>query len=295
MVGAAPHPFDVAAAIGSQPRVVKLRLVASLVFLLIAMGLPVAAVSSRGPPWGFRGHEAVVLDVVGTFECEASASRRQRDGIVDGKLEVVPNLHLDVGDEIRVARLSQVRLRFEGSVATVSDGGRIVIGPQRIHLSRGRLVVEVQSNFKPFEIELESGCLIALRSGTTATIIADGKGGARAVVANGSLDVRAKSGETVLGPEKMLIVEGAGVRVIDVPTSLVVTASCSGGTRVNIVAPGQVQIFAAGALLYPDVSIGEVMGSVVVDLDPGTTEVGVFARDVVGHVTHQYASCEKTE
>ena len=85
----------------------KLRLVASLILSLVAIGLPVAAVVSNGPPWGFRGHEAVVLEVAGTVEAAVSEARRQKENRVDDKLDVVANLHLDSGDEVRVARLSQ--------------------------------------------------------------------------------------------------------------------------------------------------------------------------------------------
>ncbi|MDP2340286.1 MAG: hypothetical protein Q8O67_04960 [Deltaproteobacteria bacterium] len=274
----------------------KLRLVASLVLLLIAVGLPVAAVSTKGPPWGFRGHQAVVLEVTGTVEGAASESRRQKSGHVDDKLDVVANLHLDTGDELRVARLSQARLRFENALITVGDGAKLVIGDRRLKLSRGLLQVETTAGTRPFEVELDNGAVIAVRSGgktAQARIIADGKGGARGVVEEGSLEARTTSGEALSEPGKVLVIEGDHAQSIDKPTSLTVTATCSGGTRLNIVAPGQVQVFGGGALTYPDVTAGAPTGSAMVDVDPGTGEVGIFARDVAGNVARTTVSCEK--
>ena len=274
----------------------KLRLVASLVLLLIAVGLPVAAVSTNGPPWGFRGHQAVVLEVTGTVEGAASESRRQKAGAVDDKLEVVPNLHLDNGDELRVARLSQARLRFENGVVTVGDGAKLIVGNQRLRLARGLLAVETLPGARPFEIELDSGAVIAVRSGGQAAharVISDGKGGARAVVEDGSLEARTALGETLSEPGKVLVIEGIKAQAIDKPTSLPITATCSGGTRLNIIAPGQAQIFGGGALVYPDVTAGEPTGSAMVDVDPGTGDVSIFARDVVGNVARATVSCEK--
>jgi hypothetical protein len=170
-----------------------------------------------------------------------------------------------------------------------------LIGDRRLKLSRGLLSVETVAGTRPFEVELESGAVIAVRSGgktAQARIIADGKGGARGVVEEGSLEARTPTGEALSEPGKVLVVEGDKAQSIDKPTSLTVTATCS-GTRLNIVAPGQVQVFGGGALTYPDVSAGAATGSAVVDVDPGTGEVGVFARDVSGNVARTTVSCEK--
>lgn len=276
----------------------KLRLVAALILLLIAIGLPVAAVSSNGPPWGFRGHQAVVLEVTGTVEAAASEARRQKENRVDDKLEVVPNLHLDSGDEIRVARLSQLRLRFDNAEVSVGDGARIVVGDGKVTLARGLLNVTVTpgSSKRAFEVGLDNGAVIVVRSGggavaASATVVSDGKGGVRAVVADGSLEARTPSGETLSEPGKVLVVEGDKARVIDRPSALNVTVTCQSG-KLNVVAPPQVQLFAASALTYPDVSPGADSGSAIVDVDPGTAEVGVFARDVVGNVARVTGSCE---
>lgn len=282
--------------------VVKLRLVASLVLLLIAIGLPVAAISTNGPPWGFRGHQAVVLEVAGTVEAAASEARRQKEARVDDKLEVAPNLHLDAGDEVRVARLSQARLRFENAEVTIGDGARVVIGSGRIQLARGLLTVKTQTlggplggdgARKPFEVALDSGTLVVVRAGAqeaVATILADGKGGARAFVVDGSLEARSTSGETLSEPGRLLVVEGDKSRVIDRPTALAITASCANG-KLNIVAPPQVQVFGGGALTYPDTTPGAETGSAIVDVDPGTAEVALFARDVVGNVARVVGNC----
>jgi len=273
--------------------VVKLRLVASLVFLLIAIGLPVAAVSSNGPPWGFRGHHAVVLDVAGTVEATASDARRQKEGRVDEKLEVAPNLHLDSGDELRVARLSHVRLRFASAVVGVGDGARVVIGDGKITLQRGLITVVTTAGQRPFEVALDSS-VIVVRGGdkpANAAIVADGKGGARAIVEDGSLKARTASNhETLSEPGRLLILETDTARVGDRPTSVVLSATCQ-GTKLNIVAPPQAQLFVASSLTYADAVAGADSGSANVDVEGA--EVVVFARDVVGNTARITTRCDK--
>ncbi len=274
----------------------KLRLVACLVLLLVAVGLPLAAVSTSGPPWGYRGHQAVVLEVVGTVEGAASESRRKKAGTDDDRLVVVPNLHLDSGDTLRVARLSQARVRFDNAVVTVGDGATLVIGNQRLRLTRGLLGVDTVSGAKPFEVELESGGVIAVHSGggpAHASLIADGKGGVRAIVDGGSIVVRIAERDTLLEAGRLLLIDAGVAEIVERPTSLSLSATCS-GTRLNIVAPGQVQVFVGGAAVaYPDVSAGAATGSAVLDVDPGTGDVGVFARDVAGNASQITVSCEK--
>lgn len=283
-------------AVGSRQNgvVVKLRLVASLVLMLIAIGLPVAAVTSNGPPWGFRGHQAVVLDAVGTVEGTASEARRQKEGRVDEKLDVTPNLHLDTGDEIRVARFSLARLRFQNAVIGIGDAARVVVGDGKLTLTRGVIAVETVAGQKPFEVALD-GATLVVRSGdkaATATIIADGKGGARADVVNGSLEARTASAETLSEPGRLLVIEGDKARIIDCPTSLTLTATCQ-GNKVNVVAPPQVQLFAGGSLAFADAVAGSDSGSALVDVDAGAKDVVVFGKDVVGNVARIVASCDK--
>lgn len=270
----------------------KLRLVASLVFLLIAIGLPVAAVSSNGPPWGFRGHHAVVLDVAGTVEATASDVRRQKEGRIDEKLEVVPNLHLDSGDELRVARLSHVRLRFPNAVVGVGDGARVVIGDGKITLQRGLITVVTTAGQRPFEVTLDKS-VIVVRGGdkpASASIVADGKGGARAIVEDGSLEARTANNETLSEPGRLLILEADKARVGDRPTALALSATCQ-GTKLNIVAPPQAQLFVASSLTYADAIAGADTGSANVDVEGA--EVVVFARDVVGNTARITTRCDK--
>lgn len=272
----------------------KLRLVASLILLLIAIGLPVAAVSSNGPPWGFRGHQAVVLEVAGTVEGAASEARRQKENRVDDKLDIAPNLHLDTGDEIRVARLSQLRLRFDNAEVSVGDGARVVVGDNKLTLARGQVSVTTTTGKKAFEINLDNGAVVVVRGGAssaTANVVADGKGGARAVVADGSLEARTPSGETLSEPGKVLVVEGDKSRVIDRPAALTITVTCQSG-KLSVVAPPQTQLFGNGALSYPDVSPGAESGSAIVDVDPGAGDVAIFARDVTGNVARVVGNCD---
>lgn len=270
----------------------KLRLLAAVVLLLVAIGLPVAAVSSKGAPWGFRGHQAVVLEVAGNVEGQASELRRERERRIDDKLDVAPNVRLDTGDELRVSRLSEARLRFEAGEVTVGDGARVTIGDGKITLARGLLRVRLDAGKRRFDVALENGAAITVRSAeqaATATVVADGKGGVRAIVVDGFLDARTREGESLAEAGRVLIIEGDKARVVDAPAALAVSVTCT-AKKANIVAPPQAQVFAGGTLVYPDVVAGAESGSVSVDVD--AAEVVVFARDVAGNFARTTARCE---
>jgi hypothetical protein len=270
---------------------VKLRVVVGILLLLVGIGLPLAAMSSNGPPWGFRGHQAVVVEVTGTVEGTMSEGRRAREQAIDDKLAIGPNARLDVGDEIRVARLSQARLRLEGADVVVGDGVRLVLAPAGIRLTRGLVDVVLREGARMFTVELETGGSIILRGvGASARILADGKGGAVAWVSDGSLEGRTARGEILGEPGRELIIRGDEASVADRRSTLTVSATCS-SQKLNVVAPALTQVFAAGALAYPDVAAGADTGSIIIDVDAGTTVVPVLVRDIHGQLGRANASC----
>ncbi len=271
----------------------KLRLVAALLLLLIAVGLPLAAMSNDGPPWGFRGHHAVLVETTGTVEATASEARRQKSNSIDDKLEVKPNLHFDDGDEIRVARLSRAALRFPSANVVIGDGARALVGIDGLTLARGVVEITLHADATQFAVTLDAGgTLLARGAGAHLVVLADGKGGSQAFVRDGSVEARTGKGERLLEAGKLLVIHGDEASVVDSPTSVVITATCS-GAKLNVVAPAHTQIFAASALSYPDVASGADTGSAVLDIEPGTAEVFVLGRNVFGQVGQTRAVCDK--
>jgi hypothetical protein len=271
----------------------KLRVIAGVLLLLVAVGLPLAAMSSDGPPWGFRGHQAVVVEYVGTVEATASAARMQKSRAVDDKLEVGVNARFDVGDEFRVARLSQLRLRFAGADIVAGDGARLMIGTAGIRLVRGVVDIALRDGGRSFVVDLDTGGAMTVRgTGAMARVLADGKGGAQAWVDNGSLEGRAARGEVLAEPGRLLVVRGDEATLAEKSSAVEVTATCTAG-KLNVVAPAQTQVFAAGTLAYPDVASDAGTGSLVIEIEPGIGEVQIVARDVFSQSGRTTASCEK--
>jgi hypothetical protein len=271
---------------------VKVRVVISLVLLITAIGLPVAAMLSHGPPWGYRGHAAVVLEVTGAVEGTGAPGARKGP---DDNLVVRPNLHLQNGDELRVARLSEARLRFPQAEVTVGDGSRVVLSAGSVKLSRGLLVLTVERGTRPFMIHLDDGTTkLAIRPGgerATVRVVADGKGTTRAwVKSGGTVEARTSAGDLLAEPGRVLVVQGGIARVEDAPTSVEAEATCSGG-KLMVFAPGQTQVFAARDLTWPDVALGEKRGSAMIDLVQPPPEVTVVVRDVVGNVLELRVAC----
>jgi hypothetical protein len=271
----------------------KLRLVVAGILLLVAIGLPLAAVSGNGPPWGFRGHDAVVVAVVGNVEGTASDARRERRHSLDDKLDVTPNLRLDTGDELRVARLGQARLRFPTADVVAGDGARVVVGGGGVALKRGLLRVELPARAQQsFTVHLD-GAIVVVRGGdvaAVATFVNDGSGTMRALVRDGSLDVHAGQKDLLVEAGRLLVVDAGGVDAVDLPETFAVTATCAGG-RVSVTAPPVTQIFAAGTLAYPASTPGAQTGAATIEAAGATGDVGVLGRDVAGRISRVVAPC----
>ena len=273
----------------------KLRVVVGILLLLVGVGLPIAATTTHGPPWGFRGHQAVVVEVTGTVEGTISEARRVRERALDDKFAIVPNAHLDVGDEVRVARLSQARIRLESADIVVGDGVRMTLVQAGVRLTRGLVEIALRGGARTFTVELETGGSIVLRGvGASARVLADGKGGAVAWVSDGSLEGRTARGEVLGEPGREIVIRDDEARVGDRRTEFNVTATCA-SQKLNVVAPAMTQVFAAGALAYPDVAAGADTGSVLLDVDAGTSVVPVLVRDIHGQLGRTSASCGRKQ
>ena len=136
------------------------------------------------------------------------------------------------------------------------------------------------------------GSLVVRGDGARVVVLADGKGGSHATVRNGSVEARTSRGDRLLEGGKLLVVRGDDATVVEPPTSLEISATCT-AAKLNIVAPAQAQVFAGGALNYPDVAVGADTGSVVLDIEAGTREALVLGRNIFGHVGQTRVVCDK--
>lgn len=271
----------------------KIRIIVSVFLLLVAIGLPVIAVVLKGPPWGFRGHAAVVVEATGNVEGVRPAGAGQQD---EAALNLAPNARLDVGDEIRVGRFSEVRVRFPGASLVLGDGARAVIRHEGITLVRGLLVLRLPHDTKKFAVLLDGDAELTARPGVAGAelrVVADGKGGVQALVADGSAELSAKGGDA-LGETGRLLVLGSDQKptTTSKPGALDVSATCNAG-KLNVVAPPQTEIFAGGTLTYPDAIPGAPTGSAIIAVDPKTSEVKLFARDPSGNALSKVVPCDK--
>jgi len=267
-----------------------LRLVVAAFLLLVAVGLPLAAMSDHGVPWGFRGHVAAVLDAVGDVEATASEGRRSRLRGGDGALVVAPNLRLDDGDQVRVARLGQARLRFRNADVVAGDGAHLRVVDGGVLLKRGLLRVQLPPRAQQsFAVALEGGVRVAVRGGdvpAVATFLVDGAGAARARVTDGSLDVRSGDKDLLVEAERVFTLDGVAMDAVDLPPPPLVTAVCTLGS-LQVTAPAVTQVFAAGALAYPRAPRGVAM----FELAGRGGGIPIIVRDVAGRATRVVATC----
>jgi hypothetical protein len=271
---------------------VKARIAVAVVLLVIAVALCVAAVSGRGAPWGWRGHQAVVLEAAGTVE--VTKAGQGGDG---SATRPVAGLFLDAGDELRAGRYSEVRLRTPGGLVILKDGAHVVIGPGTsgkpvISVERGAVDVQRPAGMAPFLVGVDGlGATIAIRAGTDggeAHVLVDGHG-ARAWVKSGSAEGTAAGGDENAETGKVLVIgEDKKPRIEDAPSSLALAPVCERGKLV-VTAPDGAQLFIGGKLLYPD------KGQLVVD-SGARAEMTIFGKDFVGNVAHTTVKCvEKAE
>ena len=288
-----PPRFDAEAVNGAKQNQMRLRFVVGFLLMLVGVGLPLAAMSSHGPPWGFRGHHAVVIELVGTVEGTMSEARRQREKAFDDKLLLAPNTRLDVGDELRVARLSQGRLRLENADLVIGDGARLTLAPAGIRLARGVVDIALRDGAKMATVEIETGGTIIVRGvSAKARVLVDGKGGAVAWVKDGSVEGRTARADVLADPGREVVIHGDDIAVVPRRSAPTVSAMCS-GQKLTVVAPPLTQVFAAGTLAYPDVAPGAQTGSVIIDVDADTQAVPVVVRDVHGQPATTTTTCAR--
>jgi hypothetical protein len=285
--GAQEHDEDsvhVAGAYLLEETPVKFRIAAAVLLFVVGIALPIAAMAKRGPPWGFRGHAAVVLDSAGKIEV-----MRGEDKVVDVK----PGVFLDNGDIVRVPRFGEAHLRLPSADILVGDGSMVTLVDKSFTLGKG--VVEVtlpkgtlSGGGGPFDVKADGiDGKLTLRPGSEggiARVVADGQSEIRAYVKNGSCEASASGTDEIaetgkviaIGSDKRVHVEGA-------PSSLTIAPVCD-GKRVSVDVPPGTQTFMASNLYFPR------DGKVSAEVSSGS--VSVFARDVVGNFARVVVQCK---
>jgi hypothetical protein len=259
---------------------VKIRIAAAVLLLVVGIALPIAAVAKRGPPWGFRGHAAVLLSSAGKVEV-----MRGEDKAVDVK----PGMFLDAGDIVRVPRYGEARLRLPAGDVVVGDGSTITLVDKSFTLGKGVVEAWLPKGTTPFEVKADGiDGKLTLRpggDGGIVRVVADGQSEIRAYVKNGSCEASASGGDAIaetgkviaIGADKKVHVEGA-------PSSLAINPVCD-GKRISVEVPPGTQVFAASNLYFPR------DGKVSAEVSSGS--VSVFARDVVGNFARTVVACTK--
>lgn len=264
-----------------EPERVKARVTAIVVLLVVAIALPIVAVVQRGPPWGYRGHPAVLVELTGTVELYPSEEKLARLG--DGAIKPKAGMFLDAGDKLLVGRYSEARVRMPTGDVVLGDDAHVIIDPggstgTELRLLRGLVQVMLPQGITPFEIALPAhDGKITLRPGQgggSFRLVSDGKAEVRAYVRSGSAEAQV-AGDANAETNKILVVDGGRVpRVMDVP-ALAPIATCD-NTKLTLAVPNATQVFALKELRYP------IGGSVSFDLPAARPSVTVYARDVTG-------------
>lgn len=269
----------------------RARLAATAFLLVIAIALPVAAVMKNGVPWGYRGHAAVILEATGAVELSASDAKRLAEGGADVVMKASPGVFLDVGDEVRVGRYSEARLRLPAGDVVLGDDARVLVSDKGLKLLRGLVDVVLPVGTSPFEVQLPShDGQILLRSGPEGgsfRVVADGKLDVRAFVRSGSAEAVA-AGDAHAETGQIVAVDHTRVpRVIpaaEAAAPFAPVATCD-NKAVTIDVPPATQVIALRQLRYPD------KGKAAFELKEVKPAVPVFARDVAGRVWRAAVPC----
>lgn len=269
----------------------KARFAAGIALFVVGLTLPIVAVASSGAPWGFRGHAAVLLETSGLVEMTAGEASIKDKGLSDAAMKPVDGMFLEAGDEVRVARLAEARVKFPNGTVAFGDGARALLTTKGVRLNDGAIEVDVSRGTMPFVVEVvnpssELRVRPAAESGVVR-IVADGKSEVRAYVVRGSVEGVASGGAVSAETGKLLIIGADNkVRAESPPAKLPMEASCDGDSLV-VNAPPATQVFALRKLSYPD------GGKVILPVN-GANEVPVFARDAAGNLAQlSSVKCEK--
>lgn len=268
----------------------RARLAATIFLLVIAVALPVVAMLKKGPPWGYRGHAAVILEVTNDVELSASDAKRLALGGVDMVMTPTPGTFLDAGDEVRVGRYSEARLRLPEGEVVLGDDARVRVGVHRLEVLRGLVDVVLPRGTSPFEIALPSHdgklMLRAGDQGGSFRIVSDGKSEVRAFVRTGSAEAVAAGDAHAESGQILILAHGRVPRAEPGLAAALFTpvATCD-NKQLSVEVPGASQVIALRQLRYPD------NGSAVFALKELTPAVPVLARDVTGRVWRVSVPC----
>lgn len=264
-----------------EPGRVKARVVAIVLLLVVAIALPIVSIAKNGPPWGYRGHAAVLTELTGAVQLDLSEAKSAKLGDAGRKPE--PGMFLDVGDGLRVGRYSEARLRLPAGDVVLGDDAHIIVDEGgasgiEVRLLRGFIEVHLPQGITPFEVALPThDGKIVLRPGQgggSFRLVSDGKAEVRAWVRSGSAEA-VVAGDANAETGKILVVDAGRVpRVMDA-AAFAPVASCD-NQKLTVTAPNTTQVFALKELRYA------VGGQATFNLTGPRPAIPVYARDVTG-------------
>lgn len=261
----------------------KLRLGVGAALLVLGLALAGFALARHGKPWGFRGHDAVLVEATHNVELVPSRARAERDHLDDALLPKAAGTFLDDGDSVRVGVHSEARLVRPGVSLVLGDGTRATFTGRGVRLDQGMLDVTIEKGATPLVVELSAQSstltLHAADVDGAFRVLSDGKQEARALVRAGSIDASSGGGAKTVTAGKLLAIGSGGEPRVDAPpSSLAITAACT-DRRVSVQAPPATQLFIDGALYYPE---GGQLTVATIAEHPDRTHV--LGRDVAGNV-----------
>jgi hypothetical protein len=267
----------------------KARFAVASLLLVLGVALSIVAIATKGAPWGFRGHQAVVVEAVGDVEIMASDARASRRG-GEERLLAAPGTWLDTGDELRVGRYGDVRLRLPGVRIAARNGAALRITQDAATLLRGLIDVELDADDPPpggsftLSADAQDAPIVLDGKGGSFTVISDGVGDVTVFVRTGSATVTTSAGPVAADAGELLALDPTGkARELPPPKALPIAASCSDGrVRISLgssAAPAVgTQVFAGRSLVLPS------SNRIDIEAPPAVSEVVVMARDVAGNV-----------
>lgn len=261
----------------------KLRLGVGAALLVIGLALAGFALAQHGKPWGFRGHDAVLVEATHNVDLLPSGARAERDNLGDALLPKVPGTFLDDGDSVSVGVHSEARLVRQGGTLVLGDGTRATFTARGLRLDQGMLDVTIEKGTAPLVVELAAPpSTLTLRAADVDgafRVLSDGKHEARVLVRAGSIDASSGGGAKTVTAGKVLAIGSDGApRVEAPPSSLAITVACT-NHEVGVRAPPATQLFIDGRLRYPEDGVRTIE---TIAEHPDRTHV--LGRDVVGNV-----------
>ncbi|MBN2358294.1 MAG: hypothetical protein JXR83_02495 [Deltaproteobacteria bacterium] len=258
----------------------------SLSLIGLALVLVVVTIAIRGNPMGYRGHQAVIQEVVGVSELRIEGARPERPK---------PGQLIGYEHELRTSTYSSVALGAPAGTLTIFDSSSLRTrkkqGPAdpAWQLVSGRIRVDVDGQRGMTLGQQVSDVYLEMLPGAFF-LNADGKGLLAGTVLDGTLLLHeAKGRPTEIKPGQFFVLSPLSPVVVnDGVPPLELTAELAPRTKAGElptvngrVTPGG-RVYINGELHYPDTS-----GEFVAALHPGSQEAVILAEDIAGNAVRK--------